>query len=137
MLNEFATVGSEYGFHPYFEAVTEDWLAVDIIDDVGVAAVFSARGPAHWPEELTLRVLHSFQSLRLADLYASASGGAIAELQHQVERLHDEAGPEAVRTHLLEASESVAKVGPNSWRAVLYRGLADSNWYCAGGFRTR
>lgn len=135
MLNAFATAGAEYGFHPYFETISEDWLVVDIIDDAGVAAVFSASCPTHWPEELALRVRHSFQALRLADLYASASGGAIAELRHQVERLHDEVGPDAVRSHLQEASDSVGKVGPNNWRAVLYRGLADSAWFCSGGFR--
>jgi hypothetical protein len=136
MLNASAAVGAEYGFHPYFETVTDEWLGVDIIEDAGVTAVFSAYCPSDWPEELARRVRYAFALLGLADLYASASGGAIAEVRHQIERLHDGVGPKAVRIHLREAADSVAKIGPNSWRAVLYRGLAESDWYCTGGFLT-
>ena len=67
MSNEFATVGADYGFHPYSETVTDDWLAVDIIDEAGVTAVFSADCRSDWPEELALTVQHSFAQLGLAE----------------------------------------------------------------------
>ena len=116
--------------------MTYERLGVDIIEDTGVTAVFSAYCRSDWPEELARRVRYAFALLGLADSYTAASGGAIAEVRHQIERLHDGAGLEAVRIHLREAADSVAKIGPDSSRAVLYRGLAESDWYCTGGFLT-
>ncbi|MEU6189034.1 HNH endonuclease signature motif containing protein [Nocardia sp. NPDC047038] len=134
MLAGVALTGSEYGFHPYFEVVTDTWLAVEIVNDAGVAAIFTADCPTSWPPELVMRVQNVFRNLDLADSYASASGAAIAEMQRHLRRLFDGGGSDAVRTHLEESAESIDHVSPNAWRAVLYRGLANCDWYCAGGF---
>ena len=42
----------------------------------------------------------------------------------------------AVAAHLERQCRSRRQGNLNSWRAALYDALAESDWYCDGGFRT-
>ncbi|MEU5407418.1 HNH endonuclease signature motif containing protein [Nocardia asteroides] len=134
MLDSVATGIEDAGFHPYHEVIVDSWLSVEIRNEDGAAAKFRPRCPADWSSHLKSRVRTTFRKLGLAEMYASAAGVAIAELHHQVSLLHRSGGDASVREHLKEAADSIEAVGPNSWRAVLYRGLAHDDWYCSGGF---
>jgi hypothetical protein len=70
----------------------------------------------------------------LAQLYASHSAEELLNIRQQIASLHAAAGPDEVRTHLLERRDSCEANHLNSWQAATYRLLADSNWYVTGGF---
>lgn len=124
-------------FHPYFTFVADGWLAAetDVIGSAIAVRFYPARTPG-MSDELLERVETAFCRLRLADMYAAAASGAIAELSQVVDKLFRAGGELAIRSHLRDIASSCSAVGPNQWRGVLYSVLAEDDWYCTGGFRS-
>ena len=134
MMAHVAATAAEAMFHPYFESVDDGWLTADIVRSETIAAIFYVQAPTHWPDLLVKRVRSTFEMLKLGRAYSAFSAGAIAELIPMVHRVYGEGRHEAVRRYLLDESASIADVVANSWRSVLLKGLADSEWFCKGGF---
>jgi hypothetical protein len=49
-------------------------------------------------------------------------------------QFHEAAGEQAVKEELDLEAASRGRVNRNHWRTAAYRALADSSWYCSGGF---
>ena len=67
---------------------------------------------------------------------AAETAAELREIAYELEDVSTAGGEDAVRAHLQRAAESRIKGSgrTNHWRAVAYRALADSSWYCSGGF---
>lgn len=123
--------------HPYFDQVDQAlWLKAEIVQELPPAVVFSADPPPHWPPTLAARVRHHFAAFKLADLYGSQAATELQDIRYQLELVSEAGGAEAVKAHLELAAESCTRGSGrlNYWKPVAYSALAESPWYCDGGF---
>lgn len=121
--------------HPYFDdAGRETWLRGEVVQGEPPAIKFHVASPATLPPLLVGRLSHHFQLFRLGDLYASHAGEELVNIRYALTELFGAAGTEAVRSHLVTQAASYLAAQRNSWQAAMYRAIADSDWYCGGGF---
>jgi hypothetical protein len=122
--------------HPYYDVVDHvRWLVAAVEESSPATIGFSVVSPPSWNEILQSRVQHHFRLFNLGSLYGSLAGSEMAAIKGTLGRVFESAGSIAVREHLLDQADSRAANHCNSWQAALYSGLADSDWYCSGGFR--
>jgi len=121
--------------HPYFDNVDQDrWLKAEVVQGTPPALMFFADPPQRWTASLADRVRHHFKIFGLADLYGSQAAAELAEIAYGLERIYEVGGEQAVRDQLDLEATSRGMVNCNHWRTSAYRALADSSWYCSGGF---
>ncbi|QRM45805.1 HNH endonuclease (plasmid) [Rhizobium sp. BG4] len=125
----------EQGFHPYFDDFDDtQWLAAEVMETTPAAIRFFVVAPSHWTEAKAVRAYRHFTSFDLGTLYSSHSGVEISNIRYSLEMVAAKGTPEDVRLTLLERAESARRVNLNSWQTATYQALADSYWYCNGGF---
>lgn len=130
-------------FHPYFDDFeSERWLwATVIAPNLGEtkpgAVIFEVRQPQSWNNTKFARLANQFKVLDLAALYTTRAATDLRNLQYRLSNLHAKGGPDAVRKHLIADYESCFDADRNSWQTAMYNALADSFWYCDGGFIVR
>lgn len=121
--------------HPYFDDVESDlWLKGEVVAVTPAAVRFFVDPPPSWTVTLAARVRAHFNKFRLADLYAAQAAQEITEIRHYLRALLAQQGPVAVSRHLTEQAASRAAAHVNSWQAATYAALAESHWFCSGGF---
>jgi hypothetical protein len=120
--------------HPYFDNLQGRWLFAHVLAPSPPAVVFDCVPPADWTHEQAERYRRYFRALRLGELYSAHSAEELSMLQGLLRRIHERGGEEAVSRHLTEVAAGIHELRENSWRAALYDALADSSWYCGGGF---
>lgn len=122
--------------HPYYDDVTKkQWLFAKIIQTTPAVANFFVRTPTDWNSILKDRVQHHFDTFKLSRLYVSEAAVAFADKQGELINLFDRGGVDSVREHLKEAALSREYNHLNSWQTALYQAMANSDWFCNGGFR--
>lgn len=126
----------DQGFHPYFDHFDDQhWLVAEVVESLPAALRFAVVAPVDWPPVKSERAVAHFASLRLGELYASHSGVELANIRYSLQRVADAGTAQDVRAYLEDRAESTRHAYPNGWQAAMYRALADSDWFCAGGFR--
>jgi hypothetical protein len=121
--------------HPYFDDVTDQkWLAANIVERAPAALTFHVVEVAEWEEALNARIAHQFDLLELAKLYSSQAARETADIRKNLQRHYDFGGPNAVREELEYQYDSRQANQSNSWQTITYKALAESDWYCGGGF---
>ena len=121
--------------HPYFDDADHDaWLKAEVVPGAPPVLVFSADPPQHWTAGLPDRVRHHFEVFGLAALYGSQAAAELAEIAYRMTQFHEAAGEQAVKEELDLEAAGRGRVNRNHWRTAAYRALADSSWYCSGGF---
>jgi hypothetical protein len=126
---------ADQALHPYFDNVDQDtWLKAEVVQDKPPALIFRVDPPQHWATGLADRVQHHFKTFGLASLYGVEAASELAEKAYQLAQVHKAGGEQAVKEHLDMEAISRGKVNRNHWRTAAYRALADSSWYCSGGF---
>jgi hypothetical protein len=83
------------------------------------------------------RMATHFRIYRLGALYATHVAVEISNMRYALTMLA--AAPnstERISQHLWGRAESCAKVYGNSWQRSTFEALAESEWFCAGGFET-
>lgn len=126
----------EQSLHPYFDDLgNERWLVAEIFPSVPPTISFGVRPPAAWPEVLAGRVVHHFQTMELAELYAAQAASELADISYALADVGNSAGTDGVRAHLARELRSRAARDPNSWKTALYEALACSEWFCVEGYR--
>lgn len=135
---EAAPTGPDDGFlHPYFESVNHTiWLLADVVTSTPAAVTFRVGNPSILDGNLVARIRTQFDGLELARLYSDAAADEIVDIEDALEEVFQAGGAGAVAAHLIRQCRSRRRANLNSWRAALYDALANSDWYCAGGFRT-
>jgi hypothetical protein len=130
------SIPEDQTLHPYFDDVSnEQWLFAEVLEDAPAFFKFFVCPPEDWEEILKARVKKHFKAFELNSLYVSQSGAHLADIRLQLGTLLDKVGLEDVRQHLLKGFESRYANHANSWQTAMYKAMADSNWFCDGGFR--
>lgn len=122
-------------FHPYFEDADDArWLYARVEPSDGGALVFFVDPPDEWCDTKKQRIMAHFTTYKLADLYASHSAVELKDIQYGLREMKLRNTPEEISDHLRRMAETRAAAHTNSWRTATYEALADSNWFCEGGF---
>lgn len=126
----------EQSLHPYFDDLgNERWLVAEVRPSVPPTISFGVRPPAAWSEVLAGRVVHHFQMMGLAELYAAQAASELADISYALADLGNSAGTDGVCAHLERELRSRAARDANSWKTALYEALACSEWFCTEGYR--
>ncbi|WP_416795960.1 hypothetical protein [Ciceribacter azotifigens] len=126
---------AEQTLHPYFDNVDDErWLyaAVELTNPASLR--FYADPPADWHPVKRERVLNHFRKFGLGALYASHSGVELTNIRYGLQRIAERGTKEDIRAELLKRAESAKAAHINSWQTAMYHALAESDWFCTGGF---
>jgi len=129
------TIAEQQTFHPYFDNIDDTtWLVARVEPGPPVTVQFSVEQSAAWDATLAARVSYHFTILALAEIYAFHANSTIRGMSIQLGQLLRGGGEDLVREHLDGLAASHRSEDRNGWQAAMYRALADSPWYCGGGF---
>ena len=131
-----AANAGEQTIHPYFDEVDdEQWLFGEVVESTPASVRFAVKPPDPWDAVQVQRVKTHFRIYRLGALYATHAAVEISNMRHGLKRMTTTPGfAERIRQHLRERAESCAEVYKNSWQRATFDALADSDWFCSGGF---
>lgn len=119
----------------YFDDLGQDpWLRVKIIPSNPWVPEFSIEVQSAWTPDLAARALAHFELFDLQRFYAFQANRQVAGIRHLLQRLLTTQGAVGVQKHLADTAESWRLSEPNSWETALYTAMAESDWFCAGGF---
>ena len=125
----------EVMLHPYFDDVeSQPWLVAEVMQTTPPSIQFSVAAPPAWSNVLAARVTHHFESLHLSTLYASQAADELANIRQSLADVLAAGGPAEVAAHLAQAAHSRRAARVNSWQTAMYTAIADSQWFCSGGF---
>lgn len=137
--SKLATVpanADEETLHPYFDDIDGDrWLAAEVVLTYPAALRFFVKAPAHWSAILKSRVERHFQTFGLGHLYSSEAADELLNICHQLRGIYEIGGAALVQIELRERAISCQQARRNGWRTATYQALADSDWFCDGGFQ--
>lgn len=127
---------AEQTIHPYFDEVDDErWLFGEVVEGTPAAVRFSVIPPASWDAVKSERMRTHFRIYRLGALYATHAAVEIVNMRYALRKMAVTAGFEQrIRQDLRGRAESCADVYENSWQRATFDALADSDWFCAGGF---
>lgn len=130
-------ISAEYEtIHPYFDDIESDlWLHARVIEESPTGIQFFVKAPENWNDVKSKRVKHHFKTFKLSSLYTSLAADEISGILYYLTQLFSKTGCQGVKDHLSEVATSREKVYLNSWQTAMYKALADSDWYCSGGFK--
>lgn len=130
------STASEQTIHPYFDEVDDEvWLFGEVVESTPAAVKFAVTPPASWDAIWAERMKTHFRIYRLGALYATHAAVEISNMRHALRKMATTPGStQRIRQHLHERAESCAQVYENSWQRATFDALADSDWFCSGGF---
>ncbi|MDC6168160.1 HNH endonuclease [Paucibacter sp. XJ19-41] len=122
-------------FHPYYDVLPTDqpWLSAEIVEGVKLSAAFHATPPTHWDAGLQERVKNHFIAFGLNDVYIAKASSELSQIADYSRDEFKIYGYKGLKAYLERQAASRAKGDPHSWAAALYRALAASEWFVAGG----
>ena len=127
-----AAAANDQTLHPYFDEIDDRrWLFARVQEKEPASLSFFAEPPVGPLQE---RIIRHFRVFDLAKLYASHAAVEVNDLRFGLEKILRSGNPGDVGQHLRETAESRAQANPNSWRRATYEALAESEWFCSGGF---
>lgn len=130
------TKAEEETLHPYFDDVESDlWLYAEVIESSPAAFRFFVNPPTIWDALIGVRVENHFDVFELNKLYVSHAAEELTNIRRNLIDLYSKTGSIGVRAHLQDQANSRRAAYINSWQTSLYQAMADSNWFCDGGFR--
>lgn len=122
-------------FHPYFDDFDSDrWLGAEVMESTPAALIFGIRRPVHWEEMKFFRLINHFNNLKLGTFYTTRAATELRNIQGSLTDLYSKGGTDEVRNHLIREYNSRLNADLNSWRTAMYEALANSTWFCGGGF---
>jgi hypothetical protein len=122
-------------FHPYFD----DWsgtvvlVARPVITD-RVEVLFSIDSRAGETPKWIGRANQHFRLLNLGVLYAQHAAVEMVQRKRDFQTTYSVVGANGLKQELIVEANSRSSPFPNAWQPALYRGLAASEAFCAGGF---
>ena len=126
---------AEQTLHPYFDNVDDDvWLYAAVEETSPASLRFFPDPPDCWSQVMRERVSNHFRTFGLGALYASHSGVELTNIRYGLQRIAERGTDEDIRLELVKRAESAEAAHLNSWQAAMYYALAQSAWFCAGGF---
>lgn len=131
-----AAKAGEQTIHPYFDKVDgEQWLFAEVVESTPAAVKFMVNPPDSWDEVQAMRMCTHFRIYGLGALYSTHAAVEISNMRHALKSIATPPdSSDRIRLHLRERAESCAQVYENSWQRATFDALADSDWFCSGGF---
>ncbi|WP_155642098.1 hypothetical protein [Burkholderia cepacia] len=130
------STAGEQTIHPYFDNVEgEQWLFGKVVESTPAAVTFSVKAPGAWSDIQAERMRTHFRVFRLGALYTTHAAVEISNMRFELTKMAvvlDSA--HRISAHLRERAQSCAQVYRNSWQRATFDALADSEWFCSGGF---
>jgi len=134
-LDTAPTSAEDTVLHPYFDDVNDQqWLFARVVQTVPAAVTFHVIDVDKWDDVLNARIARQFNLLGLADLYSSQAARETTDIRRNLERHFEYGGAAVVRAELEYQWESRQQNRANSWQTATYEALAESDWFCDGGF---
>lgn len=126
----------EQTLHPYFDDIEhERWLHATVQEVKPAALTFSVVPSITWRPVKTERVATHFKTFGLGALYATHAAVEINNMRHSLTKLlYVPDSPHTISAYLRERADSCAAAHLNSWQTATYDALANSEWFCSGGF---
>lgn len=125
----------EQTLHPYFDSVDEAlWLVGQVSSGAPPVVEFMAVPPVGWSEEKRSMVKQHFIVFKLAELYCTHAAVELINVYQDLvdsSRLRD---PQQISMHLQSIANRRRRPFANSWQAAMYQALAESDWFCSGGY---
>lgn len=126
---------NEQPIHPYYDShlLSEQWLFADVVRGNPVSIRYFVNAPRFWQKFERERVLFHFNNFDLSRRYSLKAAEELSHL-HDVIMTHkkDVNGIKLILGELAELSYGKCK---NSWRTALHQAVANSDWYCRGGYQ--
>lgn len=120
--------------HPYFDSVDDEiWLTAHVMEGSPPTLVFAPMPPAHWAPDLQAMVNSHFDVFGLAELYSVHAASELINIYFDI--VSNPLPTPELQAHLREQASNRRRVVRNSWQAALYLALAQSDWFCGGGYR--
>jgi hypothetical protein len=123
--------------HPYFETLFGfKWLGAKVKGagaDRPLVEFFVDQTSVSEPL-LATRIEHQFVKLALGRLYSIQAGVEVNSLRETLQVMHDASGINGVRRELEELEAQWSGSSDKVWKAVMFKALAESDWYCSRGF---
>ncbi len=129
------TISAEETLHPYFDDVEGAiWLRANIVEVAPAALSFYADPPHNWPLVLRNRVRHHFRTFKLKRLYASEGASLLSNIKGYLGRNMSAQDACEIREYCRDQALSYRLHRQNSWQAASYTAMAESDWFCSGGY---
>jgi hypothetical protein len=126
----------EQTLHPYYDDLGSDrWLCAIVLEGDAPALAFRVEPPAAWSPLLAKRTKKHLSVLRLDAFYRTQAAQELINIRARLVTLFEKAGAAGVRDHLAEEATSREAGWRNSWQTAMYYALAESSWFCLGGFK--
>lgn len=136
-LANIAAAEDQQSLHPYFDHaqfVNEQWLFAKVVQSSPVTIRYYVQAPAHWSNTSKSRVEAHFRAFKLAKRYSIEASDQLTSLRNTLQTYLKISGAAAVRQHLFIEAQSYSDKHKNSWQTAMFQALANSVWYCNGGF---
>lgn len=133
-----AKAPEEQILHPYYDHDTimgYQWVFAVVVESEPAALKYFVRVPEHFDDIISARASCHFEKNGLARRYSAQAADQISTFPSTLEYFYASGGPENVREHLSNQYSAEHSKYKNSWQTAMYLALANSNWYCDGGFR--
>ncbi|MBU0623176.1 MAG: hypothetical protein KJ795_15155 [Gammaproteobacteria bacterium] len=125
----------EQTFHPYFDDLGKDvWLTAVIGQTQPPSISYSATPPENWSAVKKQRLRNHFVTYELANLYGAQASAELVDIKHGLLTIGQRGHSHEVHIHLVREADSRTAADPNSWKAAMYRALAESEWFCRCGY---
>jgi len=131
-----ATVKTEQTIHPYFdfELVSEQWLYASVVPGSPLTIRYFADPPVMWTADNKARVESHFKLLGLQEKFSTEAVDELASIRDTILQYSANKGAAHIQKDLLQTAQDRYEIHKNSWQTALFQALANSLWYCQGGF---
>ncbi|MOA05803.1 HNH endonuclease [compost metagenome] len=134
-LEHHPAVDYEQLIHPYYDSLPKSiWLVADLEQTRPPALKYRISAGDDCGEVLKKRLAWHFEKFGLAKLYASQAGNVLSGISNKLRSAWERGGKDEVRFVLNDDAKSWGKHNKNCWQAVMFRTLANSDWFCDEGF---
>jgi hypothetical protein len=127
----------EQTLHPYFDTVDNStWLFASVIEASPPAIAFRAEPSEIFPAPKREMIRAHFEAFSLRQLYTTHAAVELVNVYHDITTMPEIEREQAIRAEFRQRAINRRHVVRNSWQAAMYDALADSDWFCAGGYRS-
>jgi hypothetical protein len=133
-----ATTKQEQCLHPYYDQghyINDQWLFAEAEECSPASIKFSVLPPAHWQDNDKARIETHFIDFKLAARYRVQAATELPVLKGELEYDFQINQAQGVKQALSRKYMASSAQHRNWWKAAMYQALANSDWYCDGGFR--
>ena len=133
-----ATTKQTQCLHPYFDQyhfISEQWLFAEVIETSPATIEFFVTAPTHWTNDDKERVKTHFIDFKLGARFKIQSATELSGLKAELEYDYKISQAQGVKQALQRKSDIYFSLHANWWKTAMYQALANSEWYCEGGFR--